>query len=243
RYDEAASVYRDWLTYHPGDPIARHMLAAVTGENAPVRADDAYVTATFDKFAESFDENLQELGYRAPQLLAERLGALAEKAATLDVLDAGCGTGLCGPLLRPFARTLAGVDLSPGMVQRARAREVYDELAVQELCAFMRSRPASFDLVISADTLCYFGALEEPLAAARECLRRDGWLAFTLERLEPAAAGDYRIEPHGRYSHDEAYVCRALAAAGFVKCEATHASLRRERGADVQGILASASAT
>jgi SAM-dependent methyltransferase len=37
------------------------------------------------------------------------------------VLDAGCGTGLCGPLLRPLARRLVGVDLSPAMVGAARA--------------------------------------------------------------------------------------------------------------------------
>ena len=73
-----------------------------------------------------------------------------------------------------------------------------------------------FDLIISADTLVYFGALEAVFDAAYRALRPDGLLIFTVEE-----AGDdqpetgYRINPHGRYSHSRAYVESALTAAGF----------------------------
>lgn len=257
RLNEAAETYRLWLACDPDNPIPRHMLAASTGENVPARAGDAYLTEMFDAFADSFDENLTELGYRAPQLLAEavaeKLGAqmqsgrLASDRAEsgrveterggLDILDAGCGTGLCGPLLEPMARTLVGVDISPGMLEKARARDLYDELAAGELSTFMRGRPASADLIVSADTLVYFGALEEPLAAAYACLRDGGLLAFTLERLQ--AEGDaqqaYRIEPHGRYSHQESYVRAALADAGFSAVSIRGDTLRREASREVAG--------
>jgi predicted TPR repeat methyltransferase len=90
----------------------------------PDRASDDYVRRTFDHFADAFDENLRDLGYRAPQLVAEALerhrGAAGD-VVKLDVLDAGAGTGLCGPLLRDRAGTLVGVDLSSGMLEKARA--------------------------------------------------------------------------------------------------------------------------
>lgn len=239
RFAEAADVYRQWLQHEPQSAFARHMLAATSGENVPERADDKYLTDLFDKFASSFDENLHELGYRAPQLLAdalaERIGFPSDARATRDILDAGCGTGLCAPLLRPMARTLVGVDISAGMADKARERGGYDELVVAELSSFMRGRPNAFDVVLSADTLVYFGSLREPLEAARLCLRDGGLLAFTVERLD--SEEPYRILPHGRYGHTESYVRAALAEAGFSDISLDQVVLRRERGEDVVGLL------
>jgi predicted TPR repeat methyltransferase len=238
RNAEAADTYREWLKHDPGNSIARHMLAATSGEGVPARAGDDYLAEMFDKFAESFDENLHELGYRAPHLLTSALVQHVGTPARLDILDAGCGTGLCGPLLQPVTRSLAGVDISPGMIEKARGRGIYDTLIVQELTSFMRSRPAEFDGVVSADTLVYFGALEEVLSAAHACLRSPGVLAFTVERLEADSSGDgYRLEPHGRYSHSEGYVRETLSAAGFTVAGLTADSLRRERGEEVRGYV------
>ena len=239
RFRDAADVYRKWLAQDPVNPVARHMLSALSGEDVPVRADDEYLRVLFDRFASSFDDNLSELGYRAPELLAATLGEYVATDGRLEILDAGCGTGLCGPLLRSMARRLVGVDLSPGMIDKARPRNVYDELVVGELCAFMRTRPGAFDVIVSADTLVYFGALEEVAAAARQCIRPRGMLAFTVERL---ADGEqpYRILPHGRYAHREDYVRQALLNAGFARVDIKPVVLRRERGEDVHGHLVAA---
>ena len=234
RNAEAAEAYREWLKYEPDNSIARHMLAATSGEGVPARAGDEYVAEMFDKFAETFDENLQELGYKAPELVAGVLGARVEKEK-LDILDAGCGTGLCGPLLRRCARQLIGVDLSAGMIDKARPRGVYDELVVQELVGFMASRPGAFDAIVSADTLVYFGPLGEALAAAHASLRDRGVLVFTVERLDGDAP--YRLEPHGRYAHSAAYVREAMSTAGFQDLKLTEEALRRERGAEVNGYV------
>jgi predicted TPR repeat methyltransferase len=238
---EMTELYGDWVKYNPDNPTARHMYAAAAGLEVPDRASDDYVRTTFDGFADTFDENLQELGYRAPQLLADALERHLGPAAArppLDVLDAGAGTGLCGPLLRARSRRLVGVDLSPGMLAKARDRRVYDELATAELCGFMRSRPDAFDVVLSADTLVYFGALEEVVAAARTTLRVPGLLAFTVERWSDGSQGGrYTMGPHGRYLHAEDYVRSALEAAGFRCLETTPAVLRVELGADVNGMV------
>ena len=238
---EMAELYADWVKYNPDNPTARHMYAAAAGEAVPDRASDDYVRTTFDGFADTFDDNLKELGYRAPELLTNALERHLGPVATrgnLAILDAGAGTGLCGPLLRPRARRLVGVDLSPGMLEKARARRTYDELVAAELCEFMRGRPDAFDVVLSADTLVYFGALEEVLAAAGTCLRPGGLLSFTAERWETNdEAARFRMGPHGRYLHAETYVAQALSDAGLRCLEISPAVLRVELGAEVHGMV------
>ena len=242
RYPQAAEVYRGWLAAEPDNPVARHMLAALAGDAIPKRADDDYVRTVFDQFADSFDENLSALGYRAPKLLADALLERFGAQPGGDMLDAGCGTGLCGPLLRTGAKRLDGVDLSPGMIEKARLRGVYDELIVAELCAFMRSRSGCYDVVICADTLVYFGALGEAISAARACLRSGGIFAFTLERLDTQPPTlSFHLEPHGRYSHAEWYVRDVLTAAGFSSISMQNDTLRSEGGAPVGGHVVTAS--
>lgn len=245
RIEEAIACYRQWAEQNPDDPEAQYMLAAVTGENVPERAADRYIQDLFDGFADSFDKNLQGLDYQAPNLLAAVIAMeWPTPDAALQVLDAGCGTGWCGPLLRPYAHRLVGVDLSPGMMNKARARKVYDELAVAELTAFMQTRRNEYDLIVSADTLIYFGDLGAALTAAAGALRPGGRLAFTLEKLETdGAAMTFHLNPHGRYSHTEPYLRRELAAAGLTLRSLTTATLRFELRQPVMGYVVLAAKT
>ena len=243
RIADAAKVYQAWARIDPSSNTAAHLAAASSGEQTPERGSDAYVTETFDRFAATFDQNLANLGYRAPQLVTAALGDVLGERRPLDsVLDAGCGTGLCGAMLRPFARRLIGVDLSSGMIEGARAKGHYDELAVGELVAFMRGHHAVFDAVVCADTFVYFGALEQAFAATAQCLKRPGHLVMTLEQMAEGAEGNYRLEPHGRYTHRLGYVRDCLTQAGFSAIRSEEQVLRRERGADVRGLLIAAAA-
>jgi predicted TPR repeat methyltransferase len=241
---EAADVFARWLDREPGHPVALHMLAACSGRDVPRRAPDAYVRAVFDALAQGFDEHLGHLGYRAPQLVADALAADAgPPRGELEVVDAGCGTGLCGPLLRPYARRLVGVDLSAAMLVRAGNRGVYDELVGAELTAYLDAHPETFDLVTSADTLVYFGDLQEVLGAATRALRPGGRLVFTVESAEvdgAAPGGGYRLNPHGRFSHSAPYLRRQIAATGLALGSIDVATLRNEGGRPVAGYVVSA---
>jgi len=241
RIADAAKVYQAWARIAPSSSTAAHLAAASSGEKIPERGSDAYVTETFDRFAATFDQNLANLGYRAPELVTAALVEVMGERPALDcVLDAGCGTGLCGVRLRPLARRLVGVDLSSGMIEGARAKGHYDELAVGELVTFMRGHRAAFDAVVSADTFVYFGALEDAFTAAAQCLKRPGHLVMTLEQMGGGASGNYRLEPHGRYTHRLDYLRDALTSAGFSLIRSDEQVLRRERGADVRGLLIAA---
>ena len=234
----AVVILRAWLAQEPDNPFVQHHLAACTGEDAPERASDAYVVKVFDSFAPSFDAKLAHLHYRAPRVVADAVAAaLGPPARRFDIADLGCGTGLCGPLLKPLARRLVGCDLSGGMLERASERGVYDELHKAELTAFLRAHPSAFDVIVSADTLIYFGELREVARAAHGALRAGGLLVFTLESLPADEAGPYKLQEHGRYAHDRAHARRVFEAAGLQVDEPVVTVLRDEGQVPVPGLL------
>lgn len=243
RIGEATALYRAWLDAHPGDPVATHMLKACTQAEVPERASSEYVTTTFDDFAASFDYALERLGYRAPSLVGGACAkVLGDQEPRFRIVDLGCGTGLCGTLLRPYAQTLVGVDLSAKMLERARARKLYDRLLKGDLETYLRQLSGTEDVLVSADTLVYFGALESVCAAAAQALAPGGRFIFTVERATGGEAQPgYRIHPHGRYSHQEDYVRRCLEGAGLEVASLEPEILRKEAGKWVDGLLVTAS--
>jgi len=244
RVEEAAGVFREWAEQEPDNPVAHHLLAACSGKDVPLRAADAYVKQVFDNFAERFEARLENLAYQAPQLVARAVADMyPELAGDLHILDAGCGTGLCGPLLRPYAHRLEGVDLSAGMLARAKSTGGYDSLNEAEMTEFMGSHPDAYDIIVSADTLCYFGDLSGVMAAATAALRPGGFFIFTVEHAEEgddSMPAGFRINPPGRYSHQESYVNRMVVEAGMQIKSVVHGVLRQEMGAPVNGLIVTA---
>lgn len=238
-HEKAREVYERWLAAEPDNVIAAHYLAALSGKPPP-RAADPYVEATFDAFSESFDRRLAGLKYRAPELVAEAVAAAyGPPCGDRAIADAGCGTGLCGIHLRPFASRLVGVDLSTKMIAKARERGLYDELAAAELTAWFGAEGESFDLIASADTLCYFGDLEPVLTAFRSRLLEGGIVVFTVE-ASPDDRHGYGLMHHGRYIHHRDYLAEVLRRVGFVEAGIRPEHLRMENGAPVHGYLVEA---
>ncbi len=239
RIQEAGEVYRQWLEQEPDHPTARHMFAACTGQGVPERAPDDYVEQAFDHFAASFESVLNErLHYQAPQLCADMLARhLPPPRGQYVMLDAGCGTGLCGPLMAPWAKVLAGVDLSKGMLDRAQAKGVYQDLYKAELTEFLALSPRQWDVVLSADTLCYFGDLGKVIAASAASLKPGGTLVFTVEALPETSSAAHQIQPHGRYAHHGDHVIEVLSRAGLSLLANEPVTLREEGGKPVQGWL------
>lgn len=236
RKQEAAVYAKKWLELPPDDPSAKHILAAMTGENPPERANDGYVRRMFDIGSSDFDQSLANLKYRAPDLAKAIIDETYEKTGDLAVLDAGCGTGLCAPFLQPYVNRLIGIDLSSGMLEKAKKYDIYDELVEVELVSYLMDTDEKFDMVISTDTLVYFGDISKALKGVARVLKPRGRLVFTVEHFQDGSE-DYHLHSHGRYSHAKSYVKQSLKDAGFAEPQIAEDWLRMEGGEKVHGLV------
>lgn len=236
REKEAEALLSGFVERHPDHEGAKHHLAGLRGETME-RASDSYVAEHFDDFASSFDAVLKGLDYRAPKLVADAVAArYGAPGADKDVLDLGCGTGLCGPLIAPYKRELTGIDLSQKMLHRAQKRGCYDALYVAELQAFLEALdPDSLDLVVCVDTLVYLGALERCFSGVARVLRRGGAFIATAEALN--GEGDHKLGASGRFQHSRAYLERLAATQGLTVDGVTDAVLRKEGDKTIDGFV------
>lgn len=232
----AEEILTRYLERDPGHETANHMLAALRGENL-ARASEGYVRAHFDGFANDFDAVLKNLDYRAPEIVAERVGQLlGDGPPFAEVLDLGCGTGLCGVLIRQMCQRLTGVDLSRGMLRRAAKREVYDKLEEAELCGYLDAWPeGGCDLAVCVDTLCYMGELEPVFAGLRHALRPGAPFVATVEAHDDDPG--YHLTISGRYTHAASYIRAAAEAAGLAVTGMEKVVLRKEMGQPVNGLV------
>jgi predicted TPR repeat methyltransferase len=236
RNDEATASFAKALSFeHVDHPERlRYMLASFGAGDLPAASPVEYIRDLFDTYAHRFDRHLVgNLDYRGPELLVAELAPwLAGR--TVDVLDLGCGTGLCGVLLRPSARTLTGVDLSANMLDEARRKEVYDALVEADIVGYLGARAGFADLVVAADVFIYLGDLAPVFAGAFSALRAGGLFAFSTEIYE---AEDIRLMASLRYAHAPAYLARLAEAGGWRVESVREATLRREEGREVRGQL------
>lgn len=235
RREQAVQAYQSALAFGADADTVGYMLAIMGAEQAPGASPAAYVKALFDQYAGNFDHHLVDvLRYRTPTLLVEALRRHLPPGE-LDVLDIGCGTGLCGPLLRPLACLLEGVDLSPHMLERARDTGLYDGLYCGDMVGYLRVRPSSADLIVAADVFVYVGDLKPVFSVARLALRGGGRFAFSVE--EHGGTETFMLRPSGRYAHARAGIEALARSHGFTILETTPSTLRQESGEDMRGLL------
>ena len=261
--ENAQNALRTTLQLDPSHAQAEHMLAAMAanaGKDGAVgvnKASAAFVKALFDDFSDTFDSQLASLDYQVPRLLGDTVGRLVHAARAgrpfATALDAGCGTGLAGPYLRPLVSGwMAGVDLSPKMLERARGlttpagAAVYDALLDRDLLQLRRTDvlpPADVatgvELVTAADVLVYFGDLRELMEAFAALTSPSAVLVFSCERATSEEAPDgWRLRASGRFAHTKAYVLdEAARAGGFSLVSYEEIVPRTEYGKPVQGHL------
>jgi len=232
----AADAYEKYLTARPDDAAIRHLLIALRDEPPPARAGDECIRLTFADFSSHYDAKMRDqLSYRAPERLANLIAAELGDASGLWALDLGCGTGLAGAVLKPRAAHLAGIDLSPEMIEMARARGIYDSLEVAEITEWLGQAQLEFDLIAACDCLVYFGDLAPMAQAAAARLKPGGHFAFTVERGERYPL---HLTDSGRFTHHPDHIREVAAQSGLEVLRLEESFLRTEAGAEVIGLLA-----
>lgn len=256
RHEKALEAYRRALKVDPGNATIKYLIATLGGAPVPPEPPRNYTRDFFDQFSLDYDKHLvRKLQYRVPETLSrivrqiwvnDRIASKEQSrkkspadrriASSRDfrILDAGCGTGLAAPLLRRLTTHLVGIDLSRGMINKARALGTYDELIVGELAEQMRTRPQAFDLVFAADVFCYQGDLVKVFRSAFNTLRPGGLLAFSVESC---GGSNYVLRPSGRYAHPQAYIRRLAEETGLVERRVRSVTLRIEKAQPVAGDL------
>jgi predicted TPR repeat methyltransferase len=237
---EAITHYERALALWPEHELYRYYLSALRSEPGPQQAPREYVMKLFDQYADDFEAHLVDaLQYRGHRHLIEHLPAQAP-ARFERVLDLGCGTGLCGPLIRARAGTLWGIDLAPGMVDKSRALGVYDHLEQAEATEFLLQCEQRWDLVLAADVLIYVGALESLFEALSAKMQPGGWLAFTAECCEalPDGPAQQRLLPSLRYAHPLGYLQATAERYGWVWRSHHEAALRLHEGQPMPALYA-----
>jgi predicted TPR repeat methyltransferase len=229
----AIAGYQQALALGADPELHRYYLAALSPDQPAVNAPAAYVEKLFDQYADDFESHLVgQLGYQGHSVLLQHLPA--DPAARFErVWDLGCGTGLCGTLIRPRAQHLIGVDLSSVMVAKARALGVYDSLHAQELVAFMQQSAEPADLVLAADVFIYVGWLEAVFEALSPSVRSGGWLALTVEEADPG----FEVQLHSslRYAHALPYLQKLAAEHGWQWAKVHRAPLRLDQAQPLMG--------
>jgi len=211
---------------------AEYVLSALKPENGLKPMPKDFVADLFDKYADSFDEHLvQMLQYNSPEILFGILDC--GTSSKYDILDMGCGTGLMGKLLKPYASRLVGVDLSKEMLSKAALTEAYDELVEDDVQEFLTRCDAEFDLVVSADVFIYIGKLDDIFMNASRLIKNKGLFCFSLEKLQ---TGMFSLSPRTlRFSHSKDYIHMLALQHNFVIKNYLEAPIRQENQVDVDG--------
>lgn len=232
---DAEALFRRALQINPDSENARYLLAILGVEEIPAQTPSTYVKQLFDGYAENFDEHLTGgLRYRTPEILFHALSPLLhKKEAGLNVLDMGCGTGLCGPLFRAVARHLVGVDLSPGMLAKARERKVYDDLLLGDVTLPLSTAPAAYDVIISADVFVYIGDLQRIFELVQVALKSGGVFAFSTESADNVE--NYELRGSGRYAHAAEYIRCLGRTVSLKELSVDRVELRHEHGKPMMG--------
>ncbi|MGX7708214.1 class I SAM-dependent DNA methyltransferase [Methylobacterium sp. Gmos1] len=236
---QAAQAFRAALAHDPEDSLGARLHLAELGEGLEEAISTAYVRALFDGYAGRFERHLVEgLGYCGPALIRAALERLRGAEVFFPrVLDLGCGTGLMARALDGIAGTLAGIDLSPGMLAEARRTGLYARLHEGDLRDILRAEPpSSADLAVAADVFIYLREIGPVLRETARVLATGGLFAFTVQG-HPGAHGAV-LGADGRYAHGVETVREDAAAAGLAVALLEPAEIRRQNGAGVPGWLA-----
>jgi predicted TPR repeat methyltransferase len=233
RNDEAIAAYRAALAHGDNPETIAFALASLGVGETPAVLPAEYVRSLFDQYANHFDRHLTEvLDYQTPAYLDAMLRRVAP-ASDLDTLDLGCGTGLCAPYLKAYSRSLAGVDLSQLMLDKAAERGLYDQLACADLTAYLDRRNEVWDLAVAADVFVYIGDLAPVFAGVWRALRLGGRFCFSVEAGDGA---DYTLRPSNRYAHSSSYLERLAADCGFAILAVDAVEARQENGAPIAAL-------
>ena len=142
--------------------------------------DNQELAERYDQWAKDYDTNLEhDFAWVGPQRAADVLAQYVAKGAR--ILDAGAGTGLVGQILYDLGyQDLVAMDLSRGMLEEARNKNVYREFHQMVMGEPLNFGSDAFDAVVSVGVLTVGHAPASSLDELVRITRPGGYIAFSL---------------------------------------------------------------
>ncbi len=232
--DKAIAVYKKLIKIGHTKTSASHILNALqetTTDAAPID----YVKDLFDDFADHFEERLlHDLSYNTPHIFVDLFKNKVnhEKSTNLRMLDLGCGTGLCGEAFAEIVNYSTGVDISSKMVAKARKKNIYNQLIIDDIISFLESSPDTYDLIVASDVFVYLGELESIFRLLPKWLARNGKIIFSTEYYDGKG---YKLRKSCRYAHSRSYINILAQENNLQIALMTPAKLRKENDCWIDG--------
>jgi len=231
-------IASEWQKKYSGNPIVEYAAAALDSKQDISKSDLLYVSKIFDIFADDFEATLTSLDYRVPLIISEECDSVCrmKKLSVPQILDIGCGTGFCGKFLdsKLPKMVLSGVDISSKMLNQAREKNIYKKLFCDDIERFLQKTDSLYDIIVAADVLTYFGALENIFFLVKKHLPKEGFFIFSVTQ-NFANEDDYFLHLSGRFVHSEKYIEKLAEKFGFVIKKRRREKLRNEGDSEVWG--------
>jgi predicted TPR repeat methyltransferase len=200
----ALQHFQKALELQPHNTAIKHIIQLLNNNSSLLASPAEYITSLFDAYADHYESHLlTSLDYQVPVILFAAVKPYLT-SEPMNILDLGCGTGLCGVPLKSFAKKLVGVDLSPNMLDVAKQKNIYNELITSDLLAYF-AQTNSFDLIIAGDVLVYMGDLQPLFSKAQQALSSNGLLVFNTEITDEVSPG-FTVTQSGRFIHHKNYI-------------------------------------
>lgn len=234
--ENALFHFREAVRIKPEDESSRHLIRVLMQDQQLKSSAPAYIQSLFDSYADYYDAHMRtQLHYQVPEkIIAAMKSAGVLNSEKLNIVDIGCGTGLCGELLKPYAQRLVGVDLSEKMLEAAAQKNIYDQLVPANITSWLAAQKESFDLAIAGDVLVYFGELEELIAAVKCALKPRGYFIFNVETT---SKDNFVLTSTGRFAHHMKYLEQLARDFSFTVISETKVDLRREASGHISGCV------
>jgi predicted TPR repeat methyltransferase len=234
RLEEAKTFFKKAVEFKPDYGEAKHLLAALT-ENTTNSPPREYVENLFDNYAINFENSLiNKLEYKIPNKIIEIIVDKNPSIKLGSVLDLGCGTGLIGNEIKKYCSNLEGVDLSKSMLEKARAKNIYDKLEHKDIVEYLSIKNLDFNYFISSDVLIYVGELSEIFKLIKSRNKLKGKFIFSTEHTD---RDGFFLEQTGRYSHSKKYIESLCNKFGYKLSHFEIVNLRKEKDKFIIGGL------
>ena len=194
-----------------------------------------FIENTFDHYANKFDHHLINiLNYSVPNFIEKELNLIDKKIKFENVIDLGCGTGLCGKFLKNKSSNLIGIDISPRILEKADKKNIYDKLICSNFIDYLKKTSSQFDLFVAADVFIYTGEISETFDLIKKRASKESYFIFSTETLNQ---GNYKLQESGRFSHSENYIKQKSIENLMILISKKDIKVRKEKNKWIKGHL------